>query len=87
MDDDWVPIEFPPNLMDMMEAWRTSTEPNIGWCLLCNRPIECEDDLILETNTHDCPEGRVFEESHKALAAEKSRKEAAEVLRVNKKHS
>ena len=74
LDDDWVRIEFPPNLMDMMEAWRTSTEPSIGWCLLCNRPIKCEDDLIPETNTHDCQEGRAFEASHKTLAAEKSEK-------------
>lgn len=74
MDDDWVPIEFPPNLVEMMEAWRTSAEPNVGWCLLCNRPIKCEDDLIPETNTHDCPEGRAFEKSHKTLVAAKSGK-------------
>jgi hypothetical protein len=57
VDDDRGPIEFPSNLMEMIEAWRTSAEPNIGWCLLCNRPIKCEDDLIPETNTHDCQEG------------------------------
>jgi hypothetical protein len=73
MDDDWVPIEFPPNLMEMMEAWITSTEPNVGWCLLCNRPIKCKDDLIPDTNTHDCPEGRAFEESHKSVVSGKSR--------------
>jgi hypothetical protein len=31
--------------------------------------------------------GRAFEESHKTLAAEKSRKESAEVLRVKKKQT
>lgn len=74
MDDDWVPIEFPPNLMEMMEAWLTSDEPGVGWCLLCNSPIKSESDIIAGTNTHDCPEGRAFEESHKSLAAGKSRK-------------
>jgi hypothetical protein len=61
MNDKMVPIQFPPNSLDMLEAWTTSDEPNVGWCLLCNRPIESESDLIPETNTHDCPEGRAFE--------------------------
>lgn len=72
MDDDWVPIEFPPNLMEMMEAWITSTEPNIGWCFLCNCPIKCANDLIPCTNTHDCPEGRALETEHASRVARKS---------------
>jgi hypothetical protein len=71
-DDDWVPIEFPPNLMEMMEAWLTTDEPNVGWCFLCNRPIKCEDDLIPETNTHNCPEGRALEETHHSRVAAQS---------------
>jgi hypothetical protein len=73
-DYDWVPIEFPPNLMEMMEAWLTTDEPNVGWCFLCNQPIKCEDDLIPESNTHNCPEGRALEETHNSLVAGKSRK-------------
>jgi hypothetical protein len=73
-DDEWVPIEFPPNLMEMLEAWRTSEEPHVGWCLLCNRPIKCEADIIAGTNTHDCREGRTFEKSQKKLVAGKSGK-------------
>jgi hypothetical protein len=61
MSDKMVPIQFPPNLIEMTEAWMTSNEPNVGWCILCNRPIKSEEDLIPETNTHDCAEGRLFE--------------------------
>jgi hypothetical protein len=72
VDDDWVPIEFPPNFEEMLEAWRTSDEPGVGWCLLCNRRIKSETDIIAGTNTHDCPEGRAFEESHKSIVSRKS---------------
>ena len=68
MTDEWVPINFPPNLMEMLEAWETSTEPNIGWCLMCNRPIRCMDDMIPETDTHDCPAGRALVEAHSRVA-------------------
>jgi hypothetical protein len=44
-----------------MEAWLAYDKPKIGWCLFCNNPIETEDDLIPETNTHNCPEGRRLE--------------------------
>jgi hypothetical protein len=58
MNDKMVPIQFPPNFLDMLDAWSTSDEPNVGWCLRCNRPIKSEDDLIPETNTHNCFEAR-----------------------------
>jgi hypothetical protein len=61
-EDNWVPIEFPPNLLEMFVAWRNSTEPNVGWCLLCNSPIKSPDDFVLNTNTHNCEAGRKLEE-------------------------
>ena len=61
MNDDWVPVEFPNNIDEMLTAWTESTEPNVGWCLLCNSPIRTEADFIPETNTHDCEAGREFE--------------------------
>ena len=48
MNDKMVPIRFPQNFLDMLETWTTSDEPNVGWCLLCNRPIKSGDDLVLE---------------------------------------
>jgi hypothetical protein len=64
IDPPWVPISLPPNLEEMFDAWLEHPGPNVGWCLQCNGPIESESDLIEGTNTHDCKQGRLFEESH-----------------------
>ena len=50
-------IEFPENFEEMLECFALSTERDIGWCLLCNRPIHTVADLIPETNTHSCAGG------------------------------
>jgi hypothetical protein len=57
MQDDWVPLQLPDNIDEMLTAWIESAEPKVGWCLLCNRPIRTEVDFILGTNTHDCEAG------------------------------
>ena len=57
MAETTVPIQFPANLGEMLESFALSTEQNIGWCLLCNRPIHTVADLIPETNTHNCARG------------------------------
>jgi len=62
MNDKMAPIQFPSNILDMLDTWIASDERNVGWCLLCNRPIKSEDDLIGKTNTHDCSEGHALEE-------------------------
>ena len=61
MNDDWVSVKVPDDFDGMLVAWTESTEPNVGWCLLCNSPIPTEADFIPETNTHDCDAGRMFE--------------------------
>ena len=62
-DKDWVPLQVPPNLMEIIEAYLTYDKPKVGWCLLCNSPIESEDDFIPETDTHNCAKGRRFHQS------------------------
>jgi hypothetical protein len=52
-----VPIQFPANLEEMLENWESCANENVGWCLLCDGPIRTEQDLIENTNTHNCPEG------------------------------
>jgi hypothetical protein len=52
-----VPIQFPPNIMEMLDNWESCPDENVGWCLLCDGPIRCEKDMIPNTNTHNCPEG------------------------------
>jgi hypothetical protein len=73
MNDKMVPIQFPPNSLDMLDAWMTSDEPNVGWCLLCNCPIKSVNDLIPETNTHDCFEGRALEKRENSNPTDPSR--------------
>jgi hypothetical protein len=57
---DWIPLQVTPNLTKKIEAYLACDKPKIGWCLLCNSPIESEVDFIPETNTHNCPEGIRF---------------------------
>lgn len=54
-------IEVPANIGDMLARWASSSESNIGWCLLCDSPIRDEDDLLPGTHTHDCETGRVLD--------------------------
>jgi hypothetical protein len=50
-------IKFPENLWEMLQNWEDCSEENVGWCLLCDRPIHSEKDIIPKTNIHRCPEG------------------------------
>ena len=52
-----VPIQFPPNMMEMLDHWEGCPDENVGWCLLCDGPIRSAQDLIPNSNTHNCPEG------------------------------
>jgi hypothetical protein len=56
-----VPIQFSPNLEEMLENWESCPDENVGWCLLCDGPIRSAQDLIENTNTHNCPEGLKLE--------------------------
>jgi hypothetical protein len=49
-----VPVRPNPELEDMLNRWAMSEEPNVGWCLLCDRPIRDLNDLIQGTNLHRC---------------------------------
>jgi len=67
VNKDWVAIKVPENLEEMIDAMIQSTEERIGWCLLCNRPINSEADLIPRSNTHDC---RAFKSVRRSNATE-----------------
>jgi hypothetical protein len=65
----WVPIEVLNNLEEMFAAMTSYAGEKVGWCLLCNGPIQAEADMIPGTSTHDCELGRALEatiKSHKA---------------------
>jgi hypothetical protein len=60
--DDWVPLEFPsPEIEEQLAEWFASRRGDVGFCFLCGRTIPTEDDMIPDTNTHNCPEGRALE--------------------------
>lgn len=62
MKDDWVPLDCPENLDEMLENWANSRDENVGWCLLCNSAIRTAEDLLPGTSTHNCEAGRALEE-------------------------
>jgi hypothetical protein len=57
MKKNLVPIRFPPNLEEMLDNWESCPDENVGWCLLCDGLIRSAQDLIPNSNTHNCPEG------------------------------
>jgi hypothetical protein len=57
MNNKMVSIRFPENIEEMLENWESCPDENVGWCLLCDGPIRTGQDLIENTNTHNCPEG------------------------------
>jgi hypothetical protein len=46
MKDDWIPLNCPGNLEEMLDAFVSNREQKVGWCLLCNSPIHTEADFI-----------------------------------------
>jgi hypothetical protein len=43
--------------MEMLDNWVACPDENVGWCLLCDGPIRSAQDLIPNSDTHNCPEG------------------------------
>jgi hypothetical protein len=59
----WVPLDRNQSweqIEEMFMHWQDSMEDNIGWCLLCDNPIYTVDDMIPQTNTHNCDAGRAL---------------------------
>lgn len=54
---------IPPEISEKFDEWAASERHSIGFCFLCGNSIRTEDDLIPDSNyTHNCAEGRLFEE-------------------------
>jgi hypothetical protein len=54
MDNDWVPIEFPTDIAEMLGEWLESDDGSVGLCLVCGESFG-EADMISGTNFHNCP--------------------------------
>jgi len=52
-----VPTQFPTNMMEMLYNWQRCPDENVVWCLLCDGPIRSAQDLIPNSNTHNCLAG------------------------------
>jgi hypothetical protein len=55
-----VKIQFPENIIEIVEEWASSIEPGVGVCLLCGSVIHTEEEFIPGTSTHDCSAGRAL---------------------------
>jgi hypothetical protein len=53
---------LPPEIDEQLHQWFVSDRTSIGFCCLCGNTIPTENDFIPYTYTHNCEEGRLFEE-------------------------
>ena len=53
---------IPPEIAEKLDQWFASDRNSIGFCCLCGNTIPTENDFIPGTYTHNCEEGRLFEE-------------------------
>jgi hypothetical protein len=59
----WVRLRpIAPEIEEKLSEWFGSDRESIGFCCLCGHPIPTESEFIPETYTHNCAEGRLFEE-------------------------
>jgi hypothetical protein len=63
LNEDWVRLKpIPPEIDQKLGEWFSSERNSIGFCCLCGNTIPTENDFIPGTYTHNCEEGRLFEE-------------------------
>jgi hypothetical protein len=63
LNEDWVRLKpIPPEIEEKLSEWFASDRESIGFCCLCGHSIRTEADFIKGRNTHDCEEGRAFED-------------------------
>ena len=61
--ESWGRLEpIAPEIEEKLSEWFASDRESIGFCCLCGNTIPTENDFIPDTYTHNCPEGRLFEE-------------------------
>jgi hypothetical protein len=54
MDEEWVLIQPPDNIEEMIESWLVYQGDSVGYCFTCDSPIKSEFDIIPGTNDHRC---------------------------------
>jgi hypothetical protein len=54
MSDEWVAIQPPKNLEEMIEEWLAYKGKSVGYCFVCDSVIRSESEIIPGTNDHRC---------------------------------
>lgn len=53
-ESDWTAIEFPSNVLESVASYLEMQSECVGWCLVYNRPILTEEEMVPDTNLHHC---------------------------------
>jgi hypothetical protein len=61
-NDKSIEIQFPENIIEIIDEWASSIEQGVGVCLLCGSVIYSEAEFIPGTSTHDCSAGRSLQQ-------------------------
>ena len=54
MGDDWVAIQPPNNLEEMIAKWLAHKGESVGYCFVCDSVIKSASEIIPGTNDHRC---------------------------------
>ena len=57
VNDKWVEIRFPENIIEIVEEWANSIDHGVGVCILCRSVIHTKAEFIPGTSIHDCAVG------------------------------
>jgi hypothetical protein len=77
MKDDWVPINFPADIIATVSEWLEAADGSVGLCLVCGESFGETDMIPGRPGYHNCPANvmSVFaklSESYKRLCRWKS---------------
>jgi hypothetical protein len=55
MDDDWVPIDFPADIIGTVSEWLEAADGSVGLCLVCGESFGVTDMIPGRPGFHNCP--------------------------------
>jgi hypothetical protein len=50
-------IQFPENIVEIIDEWASSSDHGVGVCLLCGSVIHTEAEFTPGTSIHNCAAG------------------------------
>lgn len=63
MNDKLIEIQFPQNILVIIDEWASLAENGVGVCLLCGSVIHVAAESIPSTSTHNCAAGRLLDQA------------------------